>query len=198
MAFRKAGFLSQYRFVAVVTVKIFAAFHVLNEAIASSQPCAGWSMYPTLDHYGDAVLLLPMAYWRPKILGMSNKRPERGDLVVTTGMNNPAYTVCKRVVGIEGDVVEIEPTRSLHSSKSWAQGRFLRVPKGHIWIVGDNLSNSTDSRDYGPVPIAMVKGKVTHRIWHRGWLDWTPLGSNMSYLGPSPVPPPGSVQARPL
>lgn len=74
------------------------------------------------------------------------------------------YTICKRVIGVEGDVVEIEPTRTVHGSKSWAEGRFLRVPKGHIWIVGDNLSNSTDSRDYGPVPIAMVKGKVTRRV----------------------------------
>lgn len=77
------------------------------------------------------------------------------------------YTVCKRVVAIEGDVVEIEPTRTVVGAKSWAQGRFLRVPKGHIWIVGDNLSNSTDSRDYGPVPIAMVKGKATTRVSYR-------------------------------
>ncbi|TXT08504.1 uncharacterized protein COLE_05428 [Cutaneotrichosporon oleaginosum] len=121
-------------------------------------------MYPTLDSFGDVVVLFPLAYWRPKIWGMSNKRPERGDLVVTTNMTNPAYTVCKRVVGIEGDVVEIEPTRTVDGSKSWAQGRFLRVPKGHIWVVGDNLSNSIDSRDYGPVPLAMVKGKVTTRV----------------------------------
>jgi signal peptidase I len=47
-------------------------------------------MYPTLDVTGDVVLLQPMAYWRPKIWGMTNKRPERGDLVVATNMTNPA------------------------------------------------------------------------------------------------------------
>lgn len=41
----------------------------------------------------------------------------------------------------------------------------IRIPRGYVWIAGDNMSNSTDSRVYGPVPIGLVKGKVLAKIW---------------------------------
>lgn len=104
---------------------------------------------------------------------------------------HPGQTVCKRVLGIEGDLIEIEPRRG--GQRKWidaggngymvdipdsqaemdnvllprrnGEGQWVKVPKGHVWLVGDNLSNSTDSRKYGPVPIAMVKGKVIARVY---------------------------------
>jgi inner membrane protease subunit 1 len=41
------------------------------------------------------------------------------------------------------------------------------VPQGHCWIVGDNLVASRDSRYFGPVPLALIRGKViaTVRPW---------------------------------
>ncbi|RUS21821.1 IMP1 inner mitochondrial membrane peptidase-like protein [Endogone sp. FLAS-F59071] len=45
------------------------------------------------------------------------------------------------------------------------------VPPGHVWLGGDNMSNSTDSRLYGPVPLALVKGRVFARVWPEpGWI----------------------------
>ncbi len=35
-----------------------------------------------------------------------------------------------------------------------------QVPKGHCYIVGDNLPWSRDSRDFGPIPLGLIKGKV--------------------------------------
>jgi len=40
----------------------------------------------------------------------------------------------------------------------------IRVPRGHVWIQGDNLSNSIDSRNYGAVPEATLKGRVLGRV----------------------------------
>ena len=39
------------------------------------------------------------------------------------------------------------------------------VPDGHVWLQGDNESNSTDSRHYGPIPEALVTGTVFIKIW---------------------------------
>ena len=58
------------------------------------------------------------------------------------------------------------------------------MPDGHIWVEGDNSTNSSDSRHYGPVPASLVLGKVLLRIW--------PLrGQALILRGPRPQPPMG-------
>jgi hypothetical protein len=42
--------------------------------------------------------------------------------------------------------------------------QMIQVPDGHCWMEGDNLPWSKDSRDYGPVPLGLIKGKVVARI----------------------------------
>jgi inner membrane protease subunit 1 len=150
-------------------------------------------MLPTLSYEGDCVLCSPIPYWLP----YAKHRPKRGDLVVADSPNSLGNTVLKRVIGVEGDTIEIEPRRGV--DRKWiaeadqsyfgerpmhpglegrgkdsegrpvahgrrGEGKYIKVPKGYVWIVGDNLSNSTDSRHYGPVPLAMVKGKVLARV----------------------------------
>uniref|UniRef100_A0A3B5AWP8 Mitochondrial inner membrane protease subunit n=1 Tax=Stegastes partitus TaxID=144197 RepID=A0A3B5AWP8_9TELE len=39
------------------------------------------------------------------------------------------------------------------------------VPKGHVWLEGDNLRNSSDSRSYGPIPYALIRGRVCLKLW---------------------------------
>lgn len=48
------------------------------------------------------------------------------------------------------------------------------MPEGHCWMLGDNLSESRDSRSYGPVPLALIKGKVAAKVapWReRKWIE---------------------------
>ncbi|KAI9366794.1 peptidase S24/S26A/S26B/S26C [Zopfochytrium polystomum] len=65
--------------------------------------------------------------------------------------------VCKRVLGLPGDTVLRDPTVSLTET--------IKVPPGHIWLQGDNYSNSTDSRVYGPVPLGLMKGRVVCKVF---------------------------------
>jgi len=44
-------------------------------------------------------------------------------------------------------------------------GNLKHVPKGHVWIEGDNSPNSTDSRMYGPIPVGLVRGRAVLRLW---------------------------------
>lgn len=41
---------------------------------------------------------------------------------------------------------------------------YITVPAGHVFLTGDNLSYSNDSRHYGPVPLGCIKGKVVARV----------------------------------
>lgn len=41
-----------------------------------------------------------------------------------------------------------------------------QIPPGMVWLEGDNPFNSTDSRSYGPVPLALIKGIVCFKVCH--------------------------------
>lgn len=50
-------------------------------------------------------------------------------------------------------------------SKKTFQSSEITVPRGHVWLEGDNFQNSSDSRIYGPVPMGLVKSRVVCRLW---------------------------------
>lgn len=125
-------------------------------------------MLPTFNATGDVVLLETASARRRKL--------RIGDVVVARSPTDPRHAVCKRVLGLPGDVVQVgDPIAG------WAGGsEGLPVPRGHVWLQGDNARNSTDSRAYGPVPLALVRGRVFAKVWpprEAGWVaraapDW--------------------------
>ena len=73
----------------------------------------------------------------------------------------------KRVLGLAGDVVKVDRTL-----EGGSPSVTVRVPQGHCWLQGDNLNNSTDSRAYGPVPLALVRGRVLLRLYPFNQIMW--------------------------
>eukprot|EP00252_Welwitschia_mirabilis_P027292 TRINITY_DN932_c0_g1_i2.p1 TRINITY_DN932_c0_g1~~TRINITY_DN932_c0_g1_i2.p1 ORF type:complete len:104 (-),score=20.98 TRINITY_DN932_c0_g1_i2:433-744(-) len=82
-------------------------------------------------------------------------RIKPGDIVLGISPENPRKLICKRVLGLEGDVVQYVSNDS--------HARSVVVPKGHVWLQGDNTQKSNDSRNYGPVPYGLLQGRVLFR-----------------------------------
>ncbi|ORY88510.1 peptidase S24/S26A/S26B/S26C [Leucosporidium creatinivorum] len=128
-------------------------------------------MYPTLSHTGSYILHSPLSLRWPfaSLFGNSpSGLPARGSLVTAISPLDPSHQVLKRVIGLPGDKVCVDPTgerrRTGPAGLGASADEWVTVPKGAVWLAGDNASNSTDSRDYGPVPLAMVKGGVVARV----------------------------------
>jgi len=100
----------------------------------------------------------------------------RGDLVT---FRNPqtGEEMLKRVVALPGDSVATidavlhvndEPVDEPYVDFSDWEGIFsarIVVPDGHVYVLGDNRGNSVDSRDFGPVPVERLDGRVLVRLW---------------------------------
>ncbi|RWS26297.1 Mitochondrial inner membrane protease subunit 1-like protein [Leptotrombidium deliense] len=75
----------------------------------------------------------------------------RGNIVIARSPDDPNSLICKRIVAVEGDTIRFGFS-------------IITVPKGHVWLEGDNKDQSKDSREYGSVPSGLITGKVIYRV----------------------------------
>jgi signal peptidase I len=132
------------------------------------------SMCPTICQ-GERVVVAADAY---KMHG-----PERGDLIVFD-FNRSGTIFPKRVIGVAGDTVSSGqgntilvddvplklpgPCAFRYFGGSFADlpsFKAVKIPEGTLFVVGDNLSNSYDSRFFGPIPLDEVRGKLKFIYW---------------------------------
>ncbi|KAL3508815.1 hypothetical protein ACH5RR_028216 [Cinchona calisaya] len=145
--FIKEGF-SQSALVA----KFLCLLHLTNNYLCSPVLVYGPSMLPTLNLTGDVLLVEHLSTKMGKV--------GPGDVVVVRSPENPRKSVTKRIVAMEGETVTflVEPGLSDRSHT-------VLVPKGHVWIQGDNIHSSRDSRQFGPIPYGLIVGKAFCRVW---------------------------------
>ena len=110
-----------------------------------------------------------------------------GDIIWAQSPIFQHVNVCKRIIGMPGDYVVLDK----HSvekiggapipNKPGSEGEddriepvMIQVPEGHVWLAGDNLPYSRDSRTYGPLPMALIKGKIiaTSDAWFSTNWKW--------------------------
>lgn len=107
--------------------------------------------------------------------------PQRGDIVICyypdayyEQQNKEYYTRVKRVVAVEGDTVQSqngvlyvngtavdEPYLSADKSKTTGIENPITIQKGEVFVLGDNRTNSNDSRNalVGPIQLEKIIGK---------------------------------------
>ena len=144
------------------------------------------SMAATLTP-GDHVLVDRLAY--------RVKAPQRGDVVVFHPPGQEAVYI-KRIIGVPGDTISLrdgavyvngrrldEPyvresagalertdPWSSDDPASWSLVTPYVVPAGNYFVMGDNRTDSDDSRDWGPVPRAAILGEAVVTFWPLGHL----------------------------
>ncbi|XP_057949763.1 mitochondrial ATP-independent inner membrane protease subunit 1a-like [Malania oleifera] len=136
-----------------LTVAKFLCFlHVTNTYLCTTALAYGPSMLPTLNLTGDVILA--------ERISTRFRKVAPGDIVLVRSHENPRKIVAKRLMGMEGDRVTfvVDPKNSDRLDT-------VVVPKGHIWIEGDNIYDSNDSRRFGAIPYGLLQGKVFWRIW---------------------------------
>ena len=105
------------------------------------------------------------------------REPERGEILVFKYPRDPKRDFIKRVIGVEGDTIEIKDSKVYLNDElldepyilepTLSEFPRLTIPKGHIFVMGDNRNNSEDSRFRGVdfLPLDMVKGKAMMVFW---------------------------------
>jgi signal peptidase I len=130
----------------IVILSLLLALSIFTYLNFQSVVVEGRSMEPNLQD-GER-LLITRAFW---LFGP----PVRDDVIVIREGDEPgAPLMVKRLVGLEGDV--IPPGLS-------PGGIPTVVPPHDIYVVGDNLAISEDSRRFGPIPWTRIVGKVLRR-----------------------------------
>jgi len=157
--------------IALCLTLIIRAFVVQAFKIPSS------SMYPTLIE-GDKLFVNKFIY--------RFREPVRWEIIVFKYPEDPKKDFIKRVVALEGEILEIHdgdlyidgenvnPPEGLEELYYYNQepfagtGQAITVPEDSFFVLGDNSLSSRDSRYWGFVPRKNLVGKAFLRWWPPG------------------------------
>ncbi|HZT67635.1 MAG TPA: signal peptidase I [Acidimicrobiales bacterium] len=156
----------------LVIVAALAAAFLVKTFVLQTFFIPSASMEPTLM-IGDRVFVNKLAY---------NFHPvHRGDIVVFTlppgesaGPN--IDDLIKRVIGLPGDTIEAIGGRVYINGKVLNEPYLPRgtvttllpkqvVPKGRYFLLGDNRTDSKDSRFFGAIDEKLLVGRAFVRVW---------------------------------
>ncbi len=163
----------------VLQTVLFAAvlFFAVNLVTARIR-VEGDSMEPSL-HDGQFVVVSRLAYDLP----LFQSEPQRGDIVVFRFPLNPERRFIKRIIGLPGDEVLVqdgavyingvqlfEPYLAVQPAYNSA----WRVGQDEVIVLGDNRNNSSDSQNWGALPLEGIIGKAVLVYWPLENLGWIP------------------------
>ncbi|XP_010918725.1 uncharacterized protein [Elaeis guineensis] len=127
----------------------------ISDRYVTLSPVRGSSMHPTFTGSstsfpgslkGDVVLVERFCLQKYKF--------SHGDVIIFRSPTNQKQMFVKRLIALPGDWIQVPESSEI-----------LQIQEGHCWVEGDNPASSLDSRSFGPIPLGLVQGRVTHVIW---------------------------------
>lgn len=166
-----------FEWVVIIALAIGASF-VIRAYVAEVYEVPSGSMLETIQ-LGDRVLGEKITY--------RGSTPKYGDVVTFSDPEKAGTILIKRVIAVSGQTVSFsdgsvyidgvkldesytggKPTEELsrHSSiLASAISYPYTVPDGYVWVMGDNRTNSLDSRYFGPIPVSSVTSRAVCIFW---------------------------------
>lgn len=154
-------------YIKIVIIAILISFGI-KTFVFTSTIVDGRSMNPTINN-GDRLIVNKIFFMKKNIT--------RGDVIDFYVPSAKKYYL-KRVIGIEGDTVEIIKNRVYLNGEMLEENYVSTnvtephneitkwvVPEGHVFVLGDNRSNSRDGRDLGTIPRSDIVGKILLRYY---------------------------------
>ncbi|MFU8773202.1 MAG: signal peptidase I [Anaerolineales bacterium] len=145
----------------ILSVILFAVINAVSARIRVD----GSSMEPTLSS-GEYVVVNKLAY--------KFGSPSITDVVVFHFPRDPQQEYIKRVIGLPGDRVAVSDGRVYVNDVELQEDYITSapqyedtwvIPEDAIFVLGDNRNNSSDSHNWGPVPMDYVVGKAVLIYW---------------------------------
>ena len=110
------------------------------------------------------------------------REPVRGEVIVFRYPENPKEYFLKRIIGLPGETIKISGGQILLYNQAHPEGisvdetylpeeiktegdRTIKIGDEQYFVLGDNRSNSFDSRRFGSISRSLIVG----RAWLRGW-----------------------------
>jgi signal peptidase I len=172
--------------VAIITTLIFLVARVFVQNYQVDGP----SMTPTLLN-NEYILVNKVDY--------DFHTPQRGDVIVFKYPKDTSRDFVKRVIGIPGDTVTITADGVVSVDGVTLQEPYtnnllniygpehVTLAAGQYFVLGDNRGDSSDSRDWGPVPQSDIIGKAEFVYWPlpdiHALHDWSGNFSGVSSSG---------------
>ncbi len=173
---RKSSTRNLVEWVAVIVGAVIVAL-LIKTFVVQAFRIPSESMVPTLE-VGDRVLVNKLSYDAHDL--------NRGDVVVfdrpsglPAGPDDPKELI-KRVIGLPGDTIVAkdgsiyvddrrldEPYLS-DAASTYNLDEPITVPEGQVWVMGDNRTNSEDSRSFGPIDADTIVGRAFMIMWPPG------------------------------